>query len=345
MKKKALIPIFFLSTILLINAWLPSDTKTKILSPLSDTLKEINNLEISVRTVSPKIDGLKSSAANIPVSDIRDIKPLDIKQDIAMLYEKLLEADPLLEKGQYLSGLSDFRTKMDITHYSQCEKIIEQLYSYKTTHNNLNTLVSQYQNSTGSMNARISKSIQVSENYLKESRSNPNIDAETTKKHEMQFSNLKSKLLWKTNMISVLQKTLESKRPALANIQKGLLAGLGIKPPEGTKPPEDTDIAGVPDKTGTSVKDLKNFHAKANRIMELSRSLLSKDMQRAIKHLKNNEVEKAGEIFRQEISKNPGNWMARKYLAKVLIKNNKLDEAIKEINRALQEFKKEMGME
>ncbi len=345
MKKTALIPTLFLSVILLINAWLPSDTKTKILTPLSETLKEVNNLEISVRTLSPKIDGLKSSAANIPVSDIRNIESPEIKQDIAMLCEKLLEADPLLEKGQYFSGLSGFQTKIDSSHYSQCEKIIEQLYSYKTTYDGLNTLISEYQNSIGSMNARISRSIQVSENHLKKARLNTDIDAATTKKHEMQFSNLKSKLLWKTNMISVLQKTLESKRPVLANIQKGLLAGLGIKPPEGTKPPGDTEIAGVPDKATTSAKDLKNFHAKANRIMELSKSLLSKDMQQGIKHLKNNEVEKAGGIFQQEISKNPGNWMARKYMAKVLIKNNRLDEAIKEINRALDYFKKEMGME
>ena len=74
--------------------------------------------------------------------------------------------------------------------------------------------------------------------------------------------------------------------------------------------------------------------------LESSKIPASEELKKGIALFKNNYMEEAKEIFKKEIAKNPENWCARNYLSKIYIKEKKYDEAIKEINKAVEDFKK-----
>ncbi len=338
--KKTLILIIILYAVLLKGAWLPSNAKVRILSPLSESLKEINNLEISVQSFFSRVDTLAASVEPLSpaLAKIQNIKQTNLKSNITMLLHTILESESLHEKNQYLSGLSEYKPEMESSLFSHLSNVVEESYLFRTTHNELNNDLPEYKNSAGSMNARILQSMRVSENELTRARSNRESDPEPMKKIEIQHSTLKSKLSGRTNIIPELISSLEIKSSVLDDVYNDLIAGLtggAVVVSQGA------EGIGKENASGGRPQDVQD---KASQIMELSRSLLSTDMRKGIEHLENNDLEKATAIFQKEIADNPDNWMAMKYMAQVYTKENRIDLAIQQINKALKIFKKEMGI-
>lgn len=328
MKTNKIFKLFILTlfTLILMNAWLPPTPKTKILIPIYESMKTIDALQTAVTYYCTNVDSLKRSADNIPFSAVHNIKETNLRSDLTTALQSLLEASPLLQKEEYLSGITNFRSAMTTNLYTEVSNITGQLYDYKKTHAELEGSLPEYMNKVQSIPALMQKSIEISENQLKQSKSVSGMDQEIIKKNEAQFTNFKLKLLERTNVILELKNALETSSADLTNMQKSLIAKLNNEP-------------SGPD---NSQDKIKSFKDKSREIMELSKSLLSKEMQKAIEYFQNNETEKAKEIFQDEIKKDADNWMARKYMASIYIKEGKFDLALEEINRALESFKKKM---
>ncbi len=84
-------------------------------------------------------------------------------------------------------------------------------------------------------------------------------------------------------------------------------------------------------------KQLKKEKGAVSKSLKIT---ISKELKKRIALFKNNQIEEAKEIFKKEVNENPENWYARNYLSKIYIKEKKYDKAIKEINRAVEDFKK-----
>ncbi len=318
-----------------------TEVSTNPLYPLYELLKEVDYLEMSVRSFSSNADILISAVRNISFSEIKNIQQANVKSNVIMLFGKMLESSPLSKKDKYLSRLSKYKKKIDKGLYFQCSNIIEQLYSYRIVYNELSAKLPDHLNSIDSMSGYILRSIRITENNLKEAISNLGTNIMISNKIITEYHKLKSKVLGKTDLISGLKNILDTKSSDLYNLQKNLIAMLLGK--EGQVPGTIKGPAGLA-RESLSRGQLQSIQDKAKQIMELSMSLLNDDMKRGIEYLQNNELDKAAEIFQKEIIKNPLSWMAHKYMARVYIKKGRPNKALEEINIALEIFKKVMGI-
>ncbi len=318
-----------------------AEVMTNPLYPLYELLKEVDYLEISVRSFSSNADILISSAGNLSFSEIKSIQQPKMESNVVKLFSEILESSPLAEKDKYLSRLIKYKKDMDKDLYFRFSNIIEQLFLYRTIFDELNAELPRHQNNVGLMNGHILRSIRNTENNLKEFKSNLGTNTMAFDNIITQYHRLKSEVLGKTGLIFELKNILDTKSSDMDNLHKNLIARLSSK--EEHIPGTTEELTGLARKL-LSRGQLQNIQDKAKQIMELSMSLLNEDMQKGIEYLQNNELDKAARIFQKEIIKNPLSWMAHKYLAKIYIKQGKPNKALEEINLALKIFRKVMGI-
>ena len=367
MKKSLLISILFLYVVHLQGVWLPSTVKIRLLYPLYESLKDVDILEISLQSFSSTADTLISLAGNISFSEseIENIQQTNIKSSVIMLFREMLESSSLAEKNEYLSCLSEYKEKIGSGLYIQCSNITEQIYSYRTAYNEWDHKLPGYQDSTTSMNARILKLVQLSETNLKKIGLKLQADPTNLNRLIRQYSKLKSKISRKTNLLSRLKNTLEIKSSDIDNLQKNLITMVsnigeqasGMTNTTGTNerliglgtnemlagPGTNEKLIGSNQNTisDSQLQDIQNL---AKQMMELSMSYLNDEMRKGILYLQSDEPEKAAEIFKKEMIRDPLSWMAYKYMAKIYLKQGKYNKGLEAINKALELFKKAMGI-
>ncbi len=350
MEKKFKIIVFAICCLLLMNVWLPpekekinptdseQDIINKILFPLNKLQKPIDNIKISAHSLASDTAKLGSSADNISFDPVKNIQEPDVQSGIIMVLQGLIETPQLESKSQYINAITNYKTTMESNQYKEINNVTEQLFSFKNTHYNLNNEISINKTRIQVMDSYIRNSVKTSGDKLNQIKSIPGIATKIPKNIDSLLGNLKNRVSGETNLMNELNGMLDKNTTNLANMQVSLIARLNNQP--------------VPEPVLVQEKKISQdqFNNLATKMSELSAPApaqlnLNKELQKAAQYFHNNELDKATEILQKEITKDPNNWKARKYMAQVYIADKDYDKAIEEINKALESFKKKTKVE
>lgn len=350
MKIKLNIILFTICCLLLMNVWLPpekdkisptdseQDIANKILFPLNKLQKPIDNIKISIHTLTSNTAKLGSSADNISFDAVQNIQEPDVQSGIIMVLQGLIEISQLGSKDQYINAITNYKSTIQSNQYKEINNVTEQLFSFKKTRNNLNNEISINKTRIQAMDSYIRNSVKTSGEKLSQIKSIPGIASKIPANIDSQLDSLKNKTSGETNLMNELKGMLDKNTTDLANMQVSLIARLNNQP--------------VPEPVLVQEKEFSRdqFNNLATKMSELlapapAQLNLNKELQKAVQYFHNNEIDKASEILQKEITKDPNNWRARKFIAQIYIAKKDYNNAIKEINKALESFKKKANIE
>ena len=313
------------------------DIMNKVLFTLNKSLNAVDNIEVSVKSLASNTTKLGASANNITFEPIRNIQESDTQSSIIIVLQELIETPQLETKDQYVNIITNYRSSITINQYMEINNITEQLYSYKETFNSLNIETSINKTRVQATDNYIKDSIKTSEDKLNQAKSIPGIASKIPKNLDTKLATLKNEASGKTNLMNELENILDKNIRDLADMQFNLIARLNN---QSVQPAEEISQA-----QELSQDQLKNLATRLTELPAPKQLNLNRELQKAIQHFQNDELDKASEILQNEISKDPQNWRARKYMAQIYIANKDYDKAIEEINKALESFKKKTKLE
>lgn len=364
------IVILILCAFFHLNAWMPSVSKeikkvkvdtpkvnekeiaNKILAPIKNVMKSIENLTKEIELKIKDADEVKSMGDKFNFSFLQDIKEPGLKSKVITIYQQIMNNTPLLPKNEYLSQLKKVKSLLGTSRHDNISKLLEKFYLYKQNQNDLEKKFSGYKDKISNTDQEVKNKINESKEILKSSCSLPGVDKKMKKRLEMRVKGLKSKVEEKAKPLNGLKTSIEEKTTVLNDVKSNVQLKMNEASSVVTDKAQD-----MTKKVSRNVDISKKISEKVNveKIKALSEDVskkikkktpaktisFSQEFEKGLDYFKENNLEKAKEYLQKEISQNPNNYNARNYMSKVYIKEKKFDHAIDEINKALEIFKQE----
>ncbi len=351
------------------------DILEKILSPLSKKLKFLEDLNKSVNSASGELNKVKSLSETLSFSSLAQIREPETRSQITEKFKAILKSSQLLPKERYISDLNKLQSRFsDKSLYQKITTLMEKVYSFKKNFNNINNKLVKFKEKIEKVDSTVKGTIEKAESILKKTRLIPGISKKLLTKCETKFNDIKSKVLAKMKLVTQLKGIIEKAIKGLNRIHGGVIRKLENIPTDAPLAMEQPTKLAIRQVAGDIEEETMNVQSNLREnfldttvskrfpdtVTEGEKDtsvvmkpkvesreedvILEESLKKGIEYFNEEKIDKAREIFEKEIQKNPNNWYARNYLSKVYIKEKRYDEAIKEINKAIEIFKKMSGI-